>query len=220
MWVGKQRQFHANNKIPIYRKELLDELRFAWKASPKFGGRSSSVEKDGGIDEEDSKGPLDDIGFVWRVDKSDLANNPLWNQNYANLVEFKRKNGHCLVPQRYKEDASLGKWVGTQRGYHTNNKLRLDRKVLLDELGFVWRVKRPRTCLAESEQIAARTNPRGGAIGSRSYVEKDGGRDDEDSKPSLVTSSSALVASYPDQEVVQDTHNTIPSGWNVSWQVG
>jgi hypothetical protein len=79
-------------------------------------------------------------------------------------------------------------------------------------------VKRPRSsCLAESRQIAARTNPRGSAaIGKRRSVENDSGRDDdEDSKPSLVTSSSALlVASYPDQEVVQEnTRYKIPSGW-------
>jgi hypothetical protein len=79
--------------------------------------------------------------------------------------------------------------------------------------------KRPRSssCLAESRQIAARTNPRGSATsGSPSSVENDGGRDDEDSKPSLVTSSSALLASYPDQEeVVQEeaTHYKIPLGW-------
>jgi hypothetical protein len=79
--------------------------------------------------------------------------------------------------------------------------------------------KRPRTRLAASEQMAARTNPRYGAIGSSpSSVEKDGGREEEDSKPSPkpspVTSNSALVASYPDQKVVQeDTHYEIPSGW-------
>jgi hypothetical protein len=72
-------------------------------------------------------------------------------------------------------------------------------------------VKRSITCPAESGQIAARTKERDGAIGSRSYVEKDGGPDEEDSIPSLVASSSALVASYPDQEIVQDYK--IPSGW-------
>jgi hypothetical protein len=66
--------------------------------------------------------------------------------------------------------------------------------------------------------MTARTNPRGGAIiGSPSAMEKDGGRDEEDSKPSpLVTSSDALIASYPDQEVVQEEaipHDRIPSGW-------
>jgi hypothetical protein len=65
--------------------------------------------------------------------------------------------------------------------------------------------------------MAARTNPRGGAIGKRSSVEKDGGRDEEDSKPSLVTPSSALVASYPDQELVQkgSMHYKIPAGWKL-----
>jgi hypothetical protein len=82
-------------------------------------------------------------------------------------------------------------------------------------------VKRARNCLGESEQMVSRTNPRDSAIGSRRPVEKDGGRAEEDSKPSLVTSSSALVSSYPDQEVVQEyAHYTIPSGWNVSWKVG
>jgi hypothetical protein len=62
-------------------------------------------------------------------------------------------------------------------------------------------IKRPRSCLPESQQMAATTNPRGGATGGRSSVEKYGGRDEEDSKPSLVNSSSVLVASYPpDQE--------------------
>jgi hypothetical protein len=77
------------------------------------------------------------------------------------------------------------------------------------------------TRLSESEQLAARTNPRGGAIGSRSSVENGAGHDEEeeDSKPSPklspVTSTSALVASYPDQKVVQEesTHYEIPSAF-------
>jgi hypothetical protein len=71
----------------------------------------------------------------------------------------------------------------------------------------------------ESVQMAAaRTNKRGEAntTGSCSSVEEDGGcRDEEDSKPSLVTSST-LLGSYPDQEVVQEaaaTPDEIPSGW-------
>jgi hypothetical protein len=46
--------------------------------------------------------------------------------------------------------------------------------------------KRSTTRLAKSEQKAARTNPRGGAIDScPSSVEKDGGRDEEDLKSCL-----------------------------------
>ncbi len=48
--------------------------------------------------------------------------------------------------------------------------------------------KRTSACLAESGQMVARTNQRGKATGSRSSVEEDGvGRDEEDSKPSLVS---------------------------------
>jgi hypothetical protein len=63
--------------------------------------------------------------------------------------------------------------------------------------------------------MAARTNPRDGAIDSGNPVEKDGDREEEDSKPSLGTSSAVTASSYPDQEVVQEAtqHYKIPSGW-------
>jgi hypothetical protein len=79
-------------------------------------------------------------------------------------------------------------------------------------------MKRPRTCLTGSEQMTAKKTSRGSAIVSPSSVEKDSRRDEEASKPYLVTTtSSALVASYPDQEDVQEeaeksTHYSIPSG--------
>ncbi len=64
-----------------------------------------------------------------------------------------------------------------------------------------------------------RTNQRGKATaGSCSSVEEDGGgRDEEDSKPSPVTSSALPIGSYPHQEVVVQeeatTPDEIPSGW-------
>jgi hypothetical protein len=39
----------------------------------------------------------------------------------------------------YEQDKSLGQWVATQRNHHVNNKLRLDRKGILDEIGFAWK---------------------------------------------------------------------------------
>jgi hypothetical protein len=58
---------------------------------------------------------------------------------YEQLVEFKRTNGHCMVPLKYEQDKSLGIWVSNQRQYHKKNKLRLDRKRVLDEIGFAWK---------------------------------------------------------------------------------
>jgi hypothetical protein len=82
----------------------------------------------------DRKDLLNKLGFVWRVDRS-----ALWNTQYEKLVEFKRKHGHCLVPQRFQEDVALGMWVSKQRQFHSKNTIRLDRKVLLDEIGFAWK---------------------------------------------------------------------------------
>jgi hypothetical protein len=61
-----------------------------------------------------------------------------WSRQYDQLVEFKQKKGHCDVPRRHEQDKILGQWVTTQRTNHINNKLRLDRKRLLDEIGFTW----------------------------------------------------------------------------------
>jgi hypothetical protein len=78
---------------------------------------------------------------------------------------------------------------------------------------------------AESGQIAASTstNQRGASTATGtshgSVEEEDGvGRDEEDSKPSLVTSTNGALLSgnYPDQEVVREkatAPDEIPSGW-------
>jgi hypothetical protein len=88
---------------------------------------------------QDRKELLDEIGFVWRVEKSAITS-AQWNKRYEKLVKFKRKNGNCLVPQRDEEDATLGMWASEQRVRHADNKMRPDRKELLDELEFVGQV--------------------------------------------------------------------------------
>jgi hypothetical protein len=65
--------------------------------------------------------------------------NMQWNMQYEQLVEFKRKNGHCMVPKSYEQDKSLGNWVDRQRSIHKSNKIQLDRKRILDQIGFAWK---------------------------------------------------------------------------------
>jgi hypothetical protein len=66
------------------------------------------------------------------------------------------------------------------------------------------------------------TNQRGKATDSCSSLETDGGHneeEEEDSKPSLVTSS-ALLGSTPDKEVVQEeAPGQIPSCWKVPFAI-
>jgi hypothetical protein len=87
----------------------------------------------------DRKRILDEIGFVWTVENAKSTNDKLWYQQCEKLVEFKHEKGHCMVTQRYEQDKSLGHWVRNQRNIYKNNKLRLDRKELLDRIGFAWK---------------------------------------------------------------------------------
>jgi hypothetical protein len=162
-WVRYQRQRHSKNHLQLDRKELLDEIGFAWRVARHFPVRTD--------------------------DKS-------WYKQYEKLGEFQRKHGHCIVPHN-QEAASCAKWVCFQRHLHANNKIRVDRKELLDEIGFAWKAR------GAKNNKYARINPSGGVNGSSrpSSVEKDGGREEEDSK-----SSQAAVQG-------EATHHQLPFGW-------
>jgi hypothetical protein len=108
----------------------------------------------------DRKGILDEVGFAWKGDPAHNFNVyvQLWHQQYEHLVEFKRKNGHCMVPFKYEQNKSLGRWVAKQRMYYRNNKMRLERKRLLDEIGLA----------SKDDSLASRssttTDVRGGLV--------------------------------------------------------
>ena len=57
---------------------------------------------------------------------------------YDTLEKYKEEHGDCLVPQRYLDDPKLGRWVNKQR--ENKDKLLPERRKLLDEIGFTWRV--------------------------------------------------------------------------------
>jgi hypothetical protein len=61
------------------------------------------------------------------------------------VVEFKRNKGHCMVPRRYQQDKSLGRWVDKQRSRHASNKMLPNRMELLDKIGFAWKYYSPAT---------------------------------------------------------------------------
>ena len=53
---------------------------------------------------------LDDLDFTWQI-----RNKTNWDIRYQELLEFKEKNGTTVVPQHFKENKALGKWVAKQR---------------------------------------------------------------------------------------------------------
>jgi hypothetical protein len=79
----------------------------------------------------DHKARWDEIGFVWKPVKEG------WEQGFAALVKFKQREGHCRVPAVHEEEKfRLGVWVGRQR--LVRDTILAERKVRLDEIGFVW----------------------------------------------------------------------------------
>ena len=82
------------------------------------------------------------VGFVW----SKHLSQPPWDGKYRELLKYKEEHGDCLVPTKYAENPSLGRWVSTQRAQYkllqegnksSMTELRLRR---LEEIGFVWRL--------------------------------------------------------------------------------
>ena len=75
--------------------------------------------------------------------------------------------------------------------------------------------KRPRSCLAESGQIDARTNHSENATVSCSSIEEDASRDEEDPRPPLGTHSTQ-IDSDPNQKVAPEEATPdayLPPGW-------
>jgi len=60
-----------------------------------------------------------------------------WDQGFAALCKFYRREGHCCPPRTHLEGKfKLGQWVITQR--YLKNKLPVERKKRLNKIGFVW----------------------------------------------------------------------------------
>ena len=79
----------------------------------------------------DQKKRLNSLGFSW-----DLITEQ-WEQNFAALQKFRKREGHCRVVSGHIEDGlSLGGWVRRQRS--TKDRLTPDRLKRLSSLGFTW----------------------------------------------------------------------------------
>jgi hypothetical protein len=76
---------------------------------------------------------LEEIEFEWaRV--GNRGNAP-WGEILSSLKQFKKREGHCNVPQSHKENgASLGVWLSHQRQRKKMGKLDPDRLMRLEEV--------------------------------------------------------------------------------------
>ena len=51
---------------------------------------------------------LKSIDFVWEVVSA-------WEKRFHELKDYRKKYGHCLVPQNYQQNKQLANWVNNQK---------------------------------------------------------------------------------------------------------
>jgi hypothetical protein len=86
----------------------------------------------------DRKALLESCGFAWEDDNQ--YRNDRWQRRFEELVAFKTRFGHTLVPADWAENKPLGAWVYIQRDYRRKSCLAGARIARLDSIGFAWTV--------------------------------------------------------------------------------
>jgi hypothetical protein len=88
------------------------------------------------------KARLDAIGFTWEHPESAVLPpewEAAWEKYFAELLAFKESHGHTEVPNLWKRNSFLARWVSKQRRQFAKGTIRPDRKKRLDDIGFAWR---------------------------------------------------------------------------------
>eukprot|EP00980_Cylindrotheca_fusiformis_P012512 scaffold3073_cov66-Cylindrotheca_fusiformis.AAC.27 len=84
---------------------------------------------------------LNQLGFVWD------AQEDVWKTRFEELKTFKLVHGHCNVPCKYSANQKMATWVKCQRRQYKLRTLAMpssltdERISLLEELGFVWKIR-------------------------------------------------------------------------------
>jgi len=79
---------------------------------------------------------LENIGFTWK------RNEPLWEERFEALIEYRKKYGDCNVPTGRADNKQLAKWVSHQRNNYQSKNLSEDRIKRLEDIGFVWKISK------------------------------------------------------------------------------
>ena len=119
-WVSSQRNLRKKGRLSQERIDRLDQIGFRWLARFRLDAPPPS--------------------FLARVKVLDR----LWESQFAKLVRFRKKHGHCRIPRTDSAWASLSGWVDKQRLHWRAGRLPEDRRRRLEELGFLSQARRQR----------------------------------------------------------------------------
>lgn len=68
----------------------------------------------------------------------------VWQDHYNTLLEFKRQNGHSVVPNPYHPNKVFGGWVEYQRSEYKKGALSKEKIAKLNDASFCWNAKESR----------------------------------------------------------------------------
>ena len=129
------------SELVQYKQEHGDcHVSQKYSKMPKLGpwvSNQRTAYKNGTISEQ-NYAKLNDLGFRFTS-----GHESKWNDRYEQLIEFKKKYGHCNVPREpheYEDAPDLGKWVAHQRYQHRTRKLKDERFEKLHAIDFQWDV--------------------------------------------------------------------------------
>lgn len=165
-WISQQRVLNNKGGLSQDKFEKLEEIGFVWKAyeakweskylelvvykkehgdcnvpydcveNPSLGlwVLNQRIAHKKGELKRDIVTKLEALGFIWDIRESH------WEEMYQKLIAYKNKHGDCNVP-RGNVESELGKWVSRQRSDYKRGKIKRDRKIRLETLGFIWDTK-------------------------------------------------------------------------------
>lgn len=97
--------------------------------------RTQRLKEQAGTMDDSKVEQLEKIGIVWDVSRHK------WDDMFALLVEYKGREGDCMVPLKHKEcGKNLGNWLDYQRRFKRKGSLDVSKKDQLEAFGVVWDV--------------------------------------------------------------------------------
>lgn len=130
-------QKHNSTRIPD--KYLEAPQLHSWVALQRRQLKLYKEGKPNKLTEERAQ-MLEAIGLEWQI-----RNSCSWMERFLELKDYKDQHGNCNVPQKYKANPSLGRWVDNQKTQHKKlydgkpTHLTIERIQLLVSLGFQFR---------------------------------------------------------------------------------
>jgi hypothetical protein len=141
-WCAEQRKAYEKGTLNVERLDQLNMINFRWEMDDfdrEILSSMSSDEASEPSDGEDDDSEENKGSDVFEPRFCRWAKE-MWESKFKKLKRYYDRYGHTCVPNHY--DTSLHKWVCRQRELKGEGRLARSREKRLDELGFVYSMKK------------------------------------------------------------------------------